>query len=74
MITTSRNEAIEAGIMIETGDIEHLLEEYKKIEDSEVRRVFENIGGGSFNHLHAFLRLANTYQYTPRTTYGHLLS
>ncbi len=74
MINTSRNEAIEAGIMIETGDIEHLLEEYKKIEDSEVRRVFENIGGGSFNHLRAFLRLANTYQYTPRTAYSAFLS
>jgi len=58
MVDMSLTGAIEAGIMVEIGDIDHLLEEYQKITDVDIRRVFENIGGGSFNHLRAFLRMA----------------
>lgn len=55
--------AIEVGIRIETGDIDHLLAAYKQITDPYIRRVFENIGGWSFNHLRAFLREARAIQY-----------
>ena len=65
MIERSITGAIEAGIIIETGDINHLVDEYKKIELTDVRLVFENIGGGSFNHLRAFIRMAEAYNYTP---------
>lgn len=44
MIDTSLTGAIEVGVMVETGDIDHLLEEYKKVSDTDIRRVFENIG------------------------------
>lgn len=44
MIDSSLTGAIEAGIMVESGDINHLVEEYKKIENIDIRRVFENIG------------------------------
>jgi hypothetical protein len=67
MVDSSLTGAIEAGIMIETGDIEHLLTEYRKIENLDIRQVFENIGGGSFNHLRAFLRMAQSSGYTPKT-------
>lgn len=67
MIDTSLTGAIEAGIMVETGDIDHLLAEYQKVSDTDVRQVFENIGGGSYNHLRAFLRMAQSAGYTPKT-------
>lgn len=73
-LSISRNEAIEVGVMIETGDIDHLLEEYKKITDSDVRKVFERIGGASFNHLRAFVSLAKIYTYTPKTDWTKYLS
>jgi hypothetical protein len=60
IIDMSLTGAIEAGILVETGDIDHLLAEYKKITDTDIRQVFENIGGGSFNHLRAFLRMAQS--------------
>jgi hypothetical protein len=69
LIRTSLTGAIEAGVMVEVGDINHLVEEYKKVEDTDVRQVFENIGGGSFNHLRAFLRLAEQNGYTVATDY-----
>jgi hypothetical protein len=74
MIDSSLTGAIEVGIIVETGDIDHLLEEYKKVTDTDVRRVFENIGGASFNHLRSFLMLARTYNYTPSTDWTKYLS
>ena len=74
MIDSSLTGAIEVGIMVETGDINHLVEEYKKIENTDIRRVFENIGGGSFNHLRAFLREAQSVGYTPQTDTSKFLS
>ena len=74
LIRTSLTGAIEAGVMVEVGDIDHLLEEYKKVTDTDVRQVFENIGGGSFNHLRAFLRLAEQNTYTVTTDYSRYMS
>ena len=74
MIDTSLTQAIEVGIMVEVGDIDHLLEEYRKIEDADVRRVFENIGGGSFNHLRAFLKLAEENNYSVTTDYARYMT
>lgn len=74
MIDSSLTGAIEVGIMVEVGDIDHLLAEYQKVEDTDVRRVFENIGGGSFNHLRAFLRFAEQYSYTPTTDYSRYMT
>ena len=67
MVASSLTGAIEAGVMIEVGDIDHLLTEYQTLSDTDIRQVFENIGGGSFNHLRAFLKLAEQYSYTPKT-------
>lgn len=74
MIDTSLTQAIEVGVMVEVGDIDHLLAEYKKVEDADIRRVSENIGGGSFNHLRAFLRLANENNYTVTTDYARYMT
>jgi hypothetical protein len=74
LINQSLTGAIEAGVMIETGDIAHLLAEYKKVSDDDIHRVFENIGGGSYNHLRAFLRLAQEYNDTVTTDYSMYLS
>ena len=74
LIRTSLTGAIEAGVMVEVGDIDHLLEEYKKVTDTDVRQVFENIGGGSFNHLRAFLRLAEQNTYSVNTDYSRYMS
>lgn len=60
--------------MVEVGDIDHLLSEYKTVEDTDVRRVFENIGGGSFNHLRAFLRLAVENNYIVTTDYARYMT
>ena len=73
LIRTSLTGAIEAGVMVEVGDINHLLEEYKKVTDTDVRQVFENIGGGSFNHLRVFLRLAEQNTYTVTTDYSRYM-
>lgn len=45
MVDGSLTGAIEVGVIVEVGDIDHLLEEYKKVEDADIRMVFENIGG-----------------------------
>lgn len=74
MIDSSLTGAIEVGIMVETGDIDHLVEEYKQIDNASVRQVFENIGGGSFNHLRAFLREAQAAGYTPTTNTSKYLT
>ena len=74
LIRTSLTGAIEAGVMVEVGDIDHLLEEYKKVADTDVRQVFENIGGGSFNHLRAFLRLAEQNTYIVTKEYSRYMS
>lgn len=74
MIDTSLTQAIEAWVMVEVWDIDHLLSEYKKIEDTDVRRVFENIGGGSFNHLRAFLRLSTENNYTVTTDFARYMT
>lgn len=74
LVDSSLTGAIEVGIMVETGDIEHLLAEYRKVTDMDVRQVFENIGGGSFNHLRAFLRFAEQYNYTPTTDYSRYMT
>lgn len=74
MVDSSMTGAIEAGVMIETGDIDHLLAEYKKINDRDVRMVFENIGGGSFNHLRAFLRIAKANNYIVKTDYARYMN
>lgn len=73
MVDSSLTGAIEAGVMIETGDIDHLLAEYKKINEVDVRMVFENIGGGSFNHLRAFLRLAAQDNYVVTTDFARYM-
>lgn len=70
MVDASLTGAIEVGVMVEVGDIDHLLAEYQKVTDTDIRRVFENIGGGSFNHLRAFLRFAEQYNYTPTADYS----
>ena len=67
MVDASLTGAIEVGVMVEVGDIDHLLAEYQATTDTDIRQVFENIGGGSFNHLRAFLRFAEQYNYTPAT-------
>ncbi len=74
MVDSSLTGAIEAGVMIETGDIDHLLAEYKKINEVDVRMVFENIGGGSFNHLRAFLKLAGQNNYTVTTDFSKYMN
>ncbi len=74
MVESSLTGAIEAGVMIEVGDIDHLLTEYQTLSDTDIRQVFENIGGGSFNHLRAFLRFAKQYNYTPTTEYSRYMS
>lgn len=74
LVDSSLTGAIEVGIMVETGDIDHLLAEYKKVTDTNIRQVFENIGGGSFNHLRAFLRFAEQYNYTPTTDYSRYMT
>lgn len=74
MIDSSLTGAIEVGVIVEVGDIDHLLEEYKKLEDSDIRMVFENIGGWSFNHLRAFLRFAESNSYTVTTDYARYMS
>lgn len=74
LVDSSLTGAIEVGIMVETGDIDHLLAEYQKVTDTDVRRTFENIGGGSFNHLRAFLRFAEQYNYTPTTDYSRYMT
>jgi hypothetical protein len=67
LVDSSLTGAIEVGVMVEVGDIDHLLAEYQTLTDADIRQVFENIGGGSFNHLRAFLRFAEQYSYTPTT-------
>lgn len=74
MIDSSLTGAIEAGVIVETGDIDHLLAEYQKVSDIDVRRTFENIGGGSYNHLRAFLSLARQYNYTVTTDWSRYLT
>lgn len=74
MIDSSLTGAIEVGVMVETGDIDHLLAEYQKVTDTDIRRTFENIGGGSFNHLRAFLTLARQYNYTVTTDWSRYLT
>jgi hypothetical protein len=74
MIDSSLTGAIEVGVMVETGDIDHLLAEYEKVTDSDVRQVFENIGGASYNHLRGFLTLARTYDYTVTTDWSKYLT
>lgn len=74
LVDSSLTGAIEVGVMVETGDIDHLLAEYQKVTDVDIRRIFENIGGGSFNHLRAFLRLAEQYNYTPTTDYSRYMT
>lgn len=74
MVDSSLTGAIEVGIMVETWDIDHLLAEYQKVTDTDVRQVFENIGGGSFNHLRAFLQFAEQYNYTPTTDYSRYMT
>lgn len=66
--------AIEVWIMIEIGDIEHLLNEYKIVDDIKIREVFENIGWWSYNHLRTFMRLANNYNYLPKIKTENYLS
>ena len=74
MVDASLTGAIEVGVMVEVGDIDHLLAEYQKVTDTDIRQVFENIGGGSFNHLRAFLRFAEQYNYTPATDYSRYMT
>ncbi len=74
MIDSSLTGAIEAGVLVETGDIAHLLEEYRQVTDTDILMVFENIGGGSFNHLRAFLRIAQANNYSVVTDYSLYLS
>lgn len=74
MVERSLTGAIEVGVMIEVWDIDHLLEEYKKVEDADIRMVFENIGGWSFNHLRAFLRVAESNSYSVTTDYARYIS
>lgn len=74
MVDGSLTGAIEVGVIVEVGDIDHLLEEYKKVEDADIRMVFENIGGWSFNHLRAFLRVAESNSYTVTTDYARYMS
>ena len=74
MLNTGLTQAIEVGVMVEVGDIDHLLSEYKTVEDADVRRVFENIGGSSFNHLRAFLRLAEKNNYTITTDFARYMT
>ena len=73
MVDSSLTGAMEAGVVIEVGGIDHLRAEYKKIDEVDVRMVFENIGGGSFNHLRAFLRLALENQYTVTTDFARYM-
>lgn len=74
MVDSSLTGAIEVGVMVEVGDIDHLLAEYQTTSEADIRRVFENIGGGSFNHLRAFLRFAETENYTPKTEYSQYIN
>ena len=68
-LNASMTWALEVGVMIEVWDIEHLLQEYKSINDTSIQMVFENIGGWSFNHLRAFIRMAWDHNYEITTPY-----
>ena len=74
LVDSSLTGAIEVGVMVEVGDIDHLLAEYQTLTDADIRQVFENIGGGSYNHLRAFLRFADQYNYTPTTDYSKYMT
>lgn len=62
-------EALKVGALIEEVDIKDLEEWLSKVDNEDIKVVFENLMAGSENHLRAFTRvLANNYgvEYSPQ--------
>jgi len=55
----SLQEALKVGIAIEELDIEDLKGLLLSVEHTDIRRVYENLLAGSYNHLDAFQSLLN---------------
>lgn len=56
----SLNDALEVGIQVEMLDIEDITKTIKTVDNDDIKFVFLNIGGASYNHLRWFAKNAHT--------------
>lgn len=69
-----KKEALEVGLKIETLDIEDMVKAVKATDNDDVKIVFANIGGASYNHLRAFSKALSNNGFTTSVDVSKYLS
>jgi rubrerythrin len=64
----SEVDALKVGATIEDLDIKDLTEEINRTNNPDIKRVYENLRNGSYNHMRAFVKALSRYgeTYTPQ--------
>lgn len=69
-----KKEALEVGLKIEMLDIEDMVKAVKATDNDDVKIVFANIGGASYNHLRAFSRALSSNGFSTSVDVSKYLS
>ncbi len=67
-------DALEVGVKIEFVDIDDIITAIKATDNNDIKIVFTNIGGGSYNHLRGFLRALESNGYTTNLDWSKYLT
>ncbi|MDD3646436.1 MAG: DUF2202 domain-containing protein [Candidatus Gracilibacteria bacterium] len=67
-------EALEVGAKIEMLDIDDIVKTIKSTDNDDIKAIFTNIGGASYNHLRGFLNALSNNGYETDLDYSDYLS
>lgn len=71
---TSRQAALEVGLKVEMLDIEDIKKAIESTDNDDLKLVFANIGGASYNHLRGFSKALSANGYAPSVDISEYLS
>ncbi|MDP2090936.1 MAG: DUF2202 domain-containing protein [Candidatus Gracilibacteria bacterium] len=67
-------EALEVGVKIEILDINDIVDTIKSTDNDDLKVVFTNIGGASYNHMRGFLKALKSNNFTTEIDYSKYLN
>jgi hypothetical protein len=72
--STSLQSALEVGLKVEMLDIEDITKTIKMTDNDDLKLVFANIGGASYNHLRGFSKAITSHGYGTSVDISRYLS
>jgi hypothetical protein len=72
--SVSLKDAIEVGIKIEIVDIDDIVTAIKSTDNDDIKTVFVNIGGASYNHMRGFVKALDNNDMTTDIDYSDYIN